>query len=482
MKAFFSHLGVQIQQLPALAIGVSASLLLICIALLSYRRWRDGQGDMAVLSEQRKLQQRISRVEVELTFSEQDRQRLTGLEAMQLAQLKALQADLSTQQRSYAELEARTQAERRAMEEKNSLLQQNRQQLTADFENLANKIFEEKTEKFSRSSREMLDGTLAPLKQELNSFRKKVDDVYSSESKERYLLKEQIVQLREESLRISEDANNLTRALKQDNKAQGNWGELTLIRALEMCGLREPEEYQTQVALRSEDGSRQIPDVVVNLPGGKDVIIDSKVSLVAYTRYFEAEDEVAREQALKEHIASIRTHIKQLSNKNYADLLGVNTLDYVMLYIPIEGASALALQNDHTIWGDAYNKNIVLVSPTNLLAILRSVETIWRHERQNKNAERIAAEAGRLYDHFTLFAQSMEDIGRHLGRAQQAYETSLSRLVEGRGNLLRRVSKLKALGAKTSKPLPEALAAAAELDEEATEEQASALPDGVAEH
>lgn len=263
--------------------------------------------------------------------------------------------------------------------------------------------------------------------------------------------------MREESLRISEDANNLTRALKHDNKTQGNWGELTLIRALEMCGLREPEEYETQVAMLTEDGSKQIPDVVVHLPGGKDVIIDSKVSLLAYSRYFEAEDDQQRDIAVKEHVLSVRAHIKELGSKNYDSLVGVNSLDYVMLYIPIEGASTLALQNDKGIWGDAYNKNIVLVSPTNLLAILRSVETIWRHERQNKNAEKIAAQAGRLHDHFVLFAQSLDDVGKYLQKAQESHIKSVDRLSSGRGNLVKRVANLKALGAKTNKDIPEQL-------------------------
>lgn len=369
----------------------------------------------------------------------------------------SLQESYSIQSTRYAELEARTLAEQKAMDEKIELLQQNRQQLKGDFENLANRIFDEKAQKFSRSSQQLLDGTLAPLKEQLGDFRKKVEEVYNHESKERHLLKDQINQLREESLKISEDANNLTRALKHDNKTQGNWGELTLIRALEMCGLREPEEYETQVAMIADDGSRQIPDVVVHLPGGKDVIIDSKVSLLGYSRYFEAEDDAGREQALKDHINSVRAHIKELGNKSYDNLVGVNTLDYVMLYIPIEGASTLALQNDKGIWGDAYNKNIVLVSPTNLLAILRSVETIWRHERQNKNAEKIAAEAGRLHDHFVLFAQSLEDVGKHLQKAQGAYDKTFERLNTGRGNLLKRVANLKTLGAKTSKDIPEHL-------------------------
>ncbi len=429
-----------------LLIILSIALVIVCIILLVYHQKKLMQHQ----SELQVLQSESAVITTEKKLLSEERTQLQ-------AQLKLLQADYAEQGTRYAELEARTKAEQKSLDEKIELLQKNREQLSGDFENLANRIFDEKAQKFERTSKQALEGTLSPLKQQLSDFRTKVEEVYSNESKERHLLKEQITQLREDSLKIGEDANNLTRALKHDNKAQGNWGELTLIRALEMCGLREPEEYETQVAMKAEDGSRQIPDVVVHLPGGKDVIIDSKVSLLAYSRYFEAEDDNQRQLALNEHVSSIRAHIKGLSNKNYDSLVGVNTLDYVMLYIPIEGASALALQNDKDIWGDAYNKNIVLVSPTNLLAILRSVETIWRHERQNKNAEKIALEAGNLHDKFVSFIESLEDVGRHIEKAQSAYDTSFKRLSAGSGNLIRRVANLKALGAKAKKDLPDTL-------------------------
>ena len=429
-----------------LLIILSITLAIVCIILLIYHQKKLLQHQ----AEFQVLQSASAVITTEKKLLSEERTQLQ-------AQLKLLQADYAEQGTRYAELEARTKAEQKSLDEKIELLQKNREQLSGDFENLANRIFDEKAQKFERTSKQTLEGTLSPLKQQLSDFRTKVEEVYSNESKERHLLKEQITQLREDSLKIGEDANNLTRALKHDNKAQGNWGELTLIRALEMCGLREPEEYETQVAMKAEDGSRQIPDVVVHLPGGKDVIIDSKVSLLAYSRYFEAEDDNQRQLALNEHVSSIRAHIKGLSNKNYDSLVGVNTLDYVMLYIPIEGASALALQNDKDIWGDAYNKNIVLVSPTNLLAILRSVETIWRHERQNKNAEKIALEAGNLHDKFVSFIESLEDVGRHIEKAQSAYDTSFKRLSAGSGNLIRRVANLKALGAKAKKDLPDTL-------------------------
>ncbi|MGB5324601.1 MAG: DNA recombination protein RmuC, partial [Pseudomonadales bacterium] len=326
-------------------------------------------------------------------------------------------------------------------------------------------IFEEKTQKFSQASKQQLDVTLTPLKNQLDDFRKRVDYVYGEEAKERKVLQEQIGQLRAESLRISEDANNLTRALKADNKAQGNWGELTLIRALETCGLREPEEYETQTAYKAEDNSRQVPDVVVHLPGGKDIIIDSKVSLVAYARFFEADTEEARSEAMEQHLQSVRQHVRLLSDKSYQSLPGITTLDYVMLYIPVEGASAMALQADGRLWEEAYKKNIVLVSPTNLLAILRSVETIWRHEKQNKNAEEIARQAGNLHDKFVGLVGTLEAVGRALDTAQGAYDRAFSQLSTGKGNLVARVQRLEKLGAKTRATLPDKLVDAAALND-----------------
>lgn len=399
--------------------------------------------------------------ETELAVAEHENSLLkeTGLDVGR--QLDSLRTELNELRTNYAALQAQTRAERSSLEEKLQLLQQNREQLTGDFELLANKIFEEKTQTFSKNSQQLLDVTLSPLKNQLDEFRKRVDHVYTVESKERHVLQDQIKQLREESMRISEDANNLTRALKADNKSQGNWGELTLVRALEMCGLREPEEYETQTSYKADDNSRQIPDVVVHLPGGKDIIIDSKVSLVAYARYFEVESEEEKSQAIAQHLQSVRQHIKQLSDKSYQHLPGISTLDYVMLYIPIEGASAMALQGHRGLWEEAYSKNIVLVSPTNLLAILRSVETIWRHEKQNKNAEEIARQAGNLHDKFVGLIGSMESVGRNLDAANVAYEKAYSQLSTGKGNLVSRVHNLEKLGAKTKHTIPAKLTDAA---------------------
>lgn len=370
--------------------------------------------------------------------------------------------------------EARLRAEQQAMEEKLTLLQENKQQLSQEFQILANKIFDEKSQSFNQSSKQVLDHTLSPLKTQLESFRKRVDDAYNNEAKERHLLKSEIEKLRGESLRISEDASNLTKALKADNKTQGNWGELTLIRALETCGLTEPNEFETQLSFETDERKRQIPDVIVHLPGGKDIVIDSKVSLLAYARYFEAETEEQQQLALKSHLHSIKEHIKELSAKSYQNLDGINTLDYVMMYIPIEGASAMALQSDRDLWEQAYSKNIVLVSPTNLLAILRSVETIWRHEKQNKNAEEIARQAGNLHEKFVGLIKTLDSVGRSLEKARSDYDRAYGQLTTGKGNLVSRVQNLEKLGAKTKSQIGDSLLRQAEADEKPTSDDYNA--------
>ncbi|MDB4431294.1 DNA recombination protein RmuC [Pseudomonadales bacterium] len=462
-ESFLAWLIIGVLLLLCALIGTLASVARRAAQL----RLEAEQLNEACISERNKnglLEENIAKLrlaETELAVAEHENSLLkeTGLDVGR--QLDSLRTELNELRTNYAALQAQTRAERSSLEEKLQLLQQNREQLTGDFELLANKIFEEKTQTFSKNSQQLLDVTLSPLKNQLDEFRKRVDHVYTVESKERHVLQDQIKQLREESMRISEDANNLTRALKADNKSQGNWGELTLVRALEMCGLREPEEYETQTSYKADDNSRQIPDVVVHLPGGKDIIIDSKVSLVAYARYFEVESEEEKSQAIAQHLQSVRQHIKQLSDKSYQHLPGISTLDYVMLYIPIEGASAMALQGHRGLWEEAYSKNIVLVSPTNLLAILRSVETIWRHEKQNKNAEEIARQAGNLHDKFVGLIGSMESVGRNLDAANVAYEKAYSQLSTGKGNLVSRVHNLEKLGAKTKHTIPAKLTDAA---------------------
>jgi len=353
-----------------------------------------------------------------------------------------------------ATLTAQQEQERKHYEEKLRLLSDARESLGKEFENLAHRIFDDKQEKFHQQSRERLDNVISPLREQLSNFHKKVEDVYDKESKERSSLIGEIRILKELNQQISQDAVNLTQALKGDNKAQGNWGEMVLESILEKSGLVKGREYESQVSLKSEEGQRRNPDVIVRLPEGKDIIIDSKMTLVDYDRYCSADTEQERQSALKAHTQAIKNHINGLSVKAYENLEGVRSLDFVLLFIPIEAAFMIAVENDPQIFRDAFDKGIIVVTPATLLATLRTVQSIWRYEKQNKNAERIAAEAGKLYDQFVLVLESLSEIGRHIEKAQGSYDETMKRLSVGRGNLVSRVESLEKLGARTKKQIP----------------------------
>jgi len=349
------------------------------------------------------------------------------------------------------ELRTRLDQERKNFTEKITLLQTAKVELAKEFENLANKIFDNKQQQFSQSSKNLLETALDPFKLQLTDFRKKVEDVYEKENAERNRLSGQVLELQKQAQKIGEDAVSLAQALKGNNKAQGNWGEVILERLLEESGLQKGREYDTQLSFTSDDGSRRMPDVIIHLPEQKDIIIDSKVSLIDYEKFCSSENEVERKAYLSAHVNSLRSHIKSLSVKDYEKLDGVNALDFVFIFIPIEAAFMLALQHEPNLYREAYDKHIILVSPTTLLATLRTVENIWRYEKQNKNAERIAKEAGALHDQFVLLLDAMDNIQNYLSKSQEAYNTARSRLQTGRGNLVKRVDDLRRLGAKTKK-------------------------------
>lgn len=351
------------------------------------------------------------------------------------------------------ELQTRLGQEREHFEAQLKLLQDAKSQLTAEFENLANRIFESKQQQFTNSSKTLLETTIDPLKSQLSEFRRKVEDVYDKENSERNRLSGQIVELQKQAQKIGQDAVSLAQALKGNSKSQGNWGEVVLERLLEQSGLQKGREYDTQVSYSSADGNRRTPDVIVRLPENKDIIIDAKVSLVDYEKYCNAEDPIERDRFLAQHIQSLRNHIRGLSVKDYERLEGVRALDFVFIFVPIEAAFMLALQHDPKLYSDAYDKHIILASPTTLLAILRTVENIWRYEKQNKNAERIAKDAGALHDQFVLMLEALDTVGSHIEKTQEAYETARKRLASGKGNLLRRVDNIRRLGAKTKKTI-----------------------------
>lgn len=349
------------------------------------------------------------------------------------------------------ELNTRLDQERKNFTEQLALLQQAKVELAKEFENIANKIFDNKQQQFSLSSKNLLETTLDPFKLQLNDFRKKVEDVYEKENADRNRLSGQVLELQKQAQKIGEDAVNLAQALKGNNKTQGNWGEVILERLLEESGLQKGREYDTQMSFTGDDGSRRMPDVIIHLPEQKDIIIDSKVSLIDYEKFCTTDDDQERKYYLNAHVNSLRGHIKGLNIKDYEKLEGIKSLDFVFIFIPIEAAFMLALQHEPNLYREAYDKHIILVSPTTLLATLRTVENIWRYEKQNKNAERIAKEAGALHDQFVLLLDAMDNIQNYLGKSQDAYNTARSRLQTGRGSLVKRVDDLRRLGAKTKK-------------------------------
>ena len=337
------------------------------------------------------------------------------------------------------------------------LVQDAKLSLGQEFENLANRIFEDKQTKFSEQSKQALETSLSPLRRDLGDFRKQVTTAYDKENADRNRLAGQISELQKQTMKVSSDAASLASALKGDNKQQGNWGEFVLEKLLEDSGLSKGREYETQVALKDEDGNRRNPDVIIHLPEGRDIIIDAKVSLIDYERYFHAEDGEVRNQSLNQHLNSLRNHIKGLSVKNYEKLENVNSLDFVLIFIPVESAFMLALDNDRDIMREAYDRGIILVSPSTLMVTLRTIKNLWRYADQNINAQQIAEKAGALYDLFVLHVEALEDIGKHLDKSKDAYEKAFRRLSKGRGNLVKRSEELKVLGAKTKKALADKL-------------------------
>lgn len=326
-----------------------------------------------------------------------------------------------------------------------------------EFKNLANEIFDEKSKKFTEQNKIKLDEILKPLSEKLRDFEKKVEETYDKEAQQRFSLKEEVKRLAELNQQVSREASNLTKALKGDTKARGSWGEVILESILEKSGLVKDREYFVQASFSDDHGKKVQPDVIVAYPGDRSVVIDSKVSLLAYERYVSGEDKNEQEKALKDHLQSIRNHIRNLSGKNYQHIYQIKSLDFVMLFMPIEPAYYLAIQYDTELWSYAYDKRILLISPTNLIAALKMIESMWRQEYQSKNVMEIARQSGALYDKFEGLLSDLVDIGKKLDSAQNSYKSSMTKLAEGKGNLISRVEQIKKLGAKTKKTLPQNL-------------------------
>jgi DNA recombination protein RmuC len=374
-------------------------------------------------------------------------------------------------QQSQARVRAETElaAERRQSADKLATLQQTAQEaktvLSDQFKNLANEILEEKSKRFAEQNQQNLDILLKPLQEKLTDFRKQVDETYQSEARERFALKQEVEKLAGLNLRMTDETRALTNALKGESKTQGDWGELVLETILENSGLRKGEEYLVQDTQTISDGSRLQPDVVIRLPESKHLVIDSKVSITAYTRYIQADDDSIKTAELNSHVLSIKQHIQGLSAKNYQDLYGVGSIDFVLMFIPIEPAFLAAMRHAPDIYQEALKKNIVIVCPSTLLATVRTVAHLWRQEHQNRNAQEIARQCASLYDKFVGFVEDLDKVGQRLEQAQISYSDAVGKLKTGRGNLIRTAENVKKLGVKPNKSLPSKLTDVADDDE-----------------
>lgn len=364
-------------------------------------------------------------------------------------ELSDLRERFNVERGNFIKAEALANSYQNKLTEQQKNLEDLQQKFTLEFSLVANKILEEKSAKFTAQNQTNLDSILNPLKANIKSFEEKVDKVYQTEAAERNHLKGVIFQLMDQSKQIQTDANNLTKALKGDSKKQGNWGEVILERVLERSGLVKDREYRLQASLNSAEGARLQPDVVIDLPDEKHLIVDAKISLVAYERMMNAETEEEKVLNLKQHLLSVKSHIDGLASKNYQNLYHINSPDFVLLFMPIESSFSVTVQADNELFNYAWDRKVVIVSPTTLLATLRTIASIWKVDRQNKNVFEIAEEAGALYDKFVGFLEDMEKIGKHIDLTQKAHDDAFKKLQYGNGNLIGKVEKIKKLGAKT---------------------------------
>ena len=443
--------GVILAVIAGVVAGISLGLLMVSGR---NRQLQELKNEMKVLhGEEERTREKLAVEAERRAIAEEKSSRIPALEEG----LEKSKQENTLLQAKLSEMETRLEDERKNAAEKLTLMQEAREQLKLEFQNVANKIFEDKSRKFTEQNRENIEGVLKPMREQLSDFRKKVEDVYDKESKDRTSLLSEIIHLKTLNERISEDAVNLTNALKGQSKTRGSWGEMILERVLEESGLQKGREYEVQAMYASDEGQRRHPDVIVHLPEGKDIVIDSKVSLTAYEKYCSADTDEKRQKRLKEHIISVRTHIKTLSDKRYEELEGITTLDFVLMFLPIEGAFWTAIESEQGLFNEAFDRNIMLVSPSTLLATLRIINNIWRYEDQNKNALLIAKKAGDLYDKFVGFIEALDDVAQKIDKAQESCQTARNRLVEGKGNLVRRTEELRQLGVKAQKELPEGL-------------------------
>jgi len=407
------------------------------------------------------------RLTEQLTASQQNVKRLTSEHDALVVlrnQLTIEKQELSTE---IVKLTTTLDLERSQTEEKLEFQKNAEEQLSNRFKTLANEILDDKSRKFTDQNKINLDQLLEPLKVKITEFQGKIQEVYIQEGKDRSALSEQVKQLMTLNNQLSEDAHNLTRALKGQVKAQGNWGELILERVLEASGLRKGHEYNVQESHDRKDGTRAQPDVVIHLPEDRHLIVDAKVSLTAYEEHTNAETELERNSTIKRHLESVRSHIRELSEKNYQQLYGLQSFDFVLMFIPVEPAFMLAISHDNNLWLNSWKKNILLVSPSTLLFVVRTVAHLWKQEQQNRNAQEIASRGAELYNKLAGFVDDLNMLGKRLQQAQIAYDEAYSKFTKGKGNVIRQAEMLKQLGVKPAKPLSQTLTDSA-LDDPAT--------------
>lgn len=412
-------------------------------------------------TEKASLEEKINGLNAQLNLQKEQVEATKTSFEKQLAQINFEKESIRTEKDSLAIQLTKKDADFDSLLEKNKEQKQEVEQLqekfTKEFENLANKILEEKTNKFTEQNKENMKNILSPLQDKIQLFEKKVEDTHKESIDYHAALRQQILGLSKMNEQMSKETLNLTKALKGDSKMQGNWGELVLERVLEKSGLEKGREYEVQQSFTNAEGNRVFPDVVINLPDGKKMIVDSKVTLTAYERYINEEDDDLKAQFLKEHVNAIKRHVDQLGDKNYHDLYQIESPDFVLLFIPMEPAFALALNEDTTLYNKAFEKNIVIVTPSTLLATLRTIDSMWTNQKQQENALEIARQAGALYDKFEGFVGDLIKIGKRMDEAKSEYGNAMNKLVEGKGNLITSVEKLKKMGAKAKKALPESI-------------------------
>jgi DNA recombination protein RmuC len=403
------------------------------------------------------LEKELSQTTTKLESAESIYENLLDEHKELKVRLDEIQESNSRFRTSNARLLMKLESEERHANSQKDMMLSHKKEIKNELEALAKKVFDGNSQKFAEFSKENLDSMIKPLQTQITEFKKQVADTYNAESQDRAILKNEIHSLKELNEKISKDAINLTNALKGENKQQGVWGEMVLEHVLEASGLRKGHEFEREVSLKTDDNEILRPDVVVHLPDSRDLIIDAKTSLVAYERYVNASNEEEKARYLKAHFDSIRSHVKTLSKKNYERLTEVNTLDFIFMFMPIEGALAVALEHDNSIYDNAFKNKILLVGPTTLLVAMRAVENVWKFERQNQNAQEIARRAGAMYDKFVGFSEDLMKISKQIDGIQGSFSAARNKLSDGKGNLVRQVQQLKDLGAQTSKKIPKAL-------------------------